>query len=99
MMARAYRRRHQTYDHRIWEAIAFTANSHLYRNIPIPISTRRTWASGRVGPVVISAETDLQVYELHDELDRLKRRVKEQAAIIGLLAWLLKIRGGKLDKG
>ncbi|MFC1611879.1 hypothetical protein ACFL6C_13030, partial [Myxococcota bacterium] len=61
VMQRTHRRAHQTYDHRIREAIAFTGNPDLYRNIPIPISTRRTWASGRVGPVVSSAETDLQV--------------------------------------
>ncbi|MFC1611163.1 DDE-type integrase/transposase/recombinase [Myxococcota bacterium] len=96
-MQRTHRRAHQTYDHRIREAIAFTGNPHLHGNAPIPISTRRTWASGRIGPVVSSTEADLQAYKLLDELDRLKRRVKQQAAIIGLLVRLLRIRGGKLD--
>jgi len=98
MMAGAYRRRaHRTYDHRIREAIGFTGNPHLFDNIPIPVSTRRTWASGRVEPVVSSAEADLRVYELLDQLDRLRRRIKQQAGIIGLLVRLLAIHGGKLD--
>jgi len=97
VMQRAHRRRHQTYDHRIRQAIAVTGNPHLHRNIPIPISTRRTWATGQVGAVVSCAEVDLKAYELLDELDRIKRHVKQQAAIIGLLVRLLKIRGGKLD--
>ena len=90
-------RQHQTYDHRIREAIAITGNPHLHDNIPIPISTRRTWASGRVEPVVSSAEANLEVYELLDKLHRLQNRVKQQAVIVGLLVRLLKIRGGKLD--
>ena len=97
VMARAHRREHRTYDHRIREAIGFTGNPHLYRNIPIPISTRRTWASSRVEPVVTSDEADLKAYELLEELDRLRRRAKQQAAIVGLLVRLLKVRGGKLD--
>ena len=96
-MARAYRRQHQTYDHRIREAIASTGNPHLYSNIPIPISTRRTWSSGRIEPVVTSDEADLKAYELLDQLERLKHRSRQQAAVIGLLTRLLKIRGGKLD--
>ena len=96
-MARAYRRQHQTYDHRIREAIASTGNPHLYRNIPIPISTRRTWSSGRIEPVVTADEADLKAYELLDQLERLKHRSRQQAAVIGLLTRLLKIRGGKLD--
>ena len=94
VMARAYRRQHQTYDHRIREAIASTGNPHLYRNIPIPISTRRTWSSGRIEPVVTSDEADLKAYELLDQLERLKHRSRQQAAVIGLLTRLLNIRGG-----
>jgi putative transposase len=98
-MERCHRRAHQTYDHRIREAIAFTGNPRLHGNLSIPISTRRTWASGRVEPVVSCAEAETTTYELLDQLDRLKRRVKKQAAVIGLLVRLLKIRGGKLDTG
>ena len=95
-MLRPHRRAHQTYDHRLKEAIAFTGNPRLFGDLRIPMSTRRTWAVGRVRPVVSSQETDPQVYELLDQLERLKRRSRQQAAIIGLLMRLLRIRGGKL---
>ena len=57
-MGVAYRRRHQSYDHRIREAIGFTGNPHLYTTTPIPMSTRRTWASGRIEPVTPGVEGD-----------------------------------------
>ena len=97
-MQPAHRRAHQAYDHRIREAIAVTGNPHLHGNIPIPISTRRTWASGQIPSVVTCEKTDLEVYQLLDRVDRLERRVKEQGAIIGLLVRLLKIRGGNLSQ-
>ena len=43
----ACRGRRQSYDHRIRDAIGFTGNPRLYETISIPMSTRRTWASGQ----------------------------------------------------
>lgn len=91
------RRQRQNYDHRIREAIGTTGNPHLHPNIQIPLSTRRTWAAGRVPTVVGSKEADLQIYELHDQIQRLQKRCKQQVAIIGLLTRFLKLRGGRLD--
>ena len=90
-------RRHQSYDHRLRDAIAVTGNPHLFRDVAIPRSTRRTWARGDVRPVVASADVELEVYELLERVDKMRHRAKRQAAIIGLLAQLLKLSRGKLD--
>ena len=95
-MMRAHRVR-QTYDDRLRDAIAATGNTDLFRDVSIPASTRRTWARGDVRPVVASVDVELEVYDLLEQVDKLRRRAREQAAIIGLLVRLLKLRGGKLD--
>ena len=40
---------------------------------------------------------ELLVYELLERVDHLRQRASRQAAVIGLLMQLLKLRGGKLD--
>ncbi len=95
-MTRALRVR-QTYDHRLRDAIAATGNANLFRNIAIPASTRRTSARGEVRPVVASVDVELEVYDLLEQVDKLRQRAKTQTAIIGLLVRLLKLRGGNLD--
>ena len=75
----------RSYDHRLRDAIAATGNAYLFRNVPIPASTRRTWARGEVRPVVAAVDVELEVYELLEQVDRLRQRSKAQAAIIGLL--------------
>jgi putative transposase len=97
-MHQARPRRRQTYDHRIKQAIAFTGNPRLHGSIPIPMSTRHTWATGRVGAVVSCAEADAKAYELLDQLGRLKQRSRQQAAVIALLVRLLRVRGGRLGR-
>ena len=87
----------RSYDHRLCDAIAATGNAYLFRNVPIPASTRRTWARGEVRPVVAAVEVELEVYELLEQVDQLRQRTRTQAAIIGLLVRLLNLRGGKLD--
>ena len=87
----------QTYDHRLRDAIAATGNTDLFRDVSIPASTRRTWARGDVRPVVASVDVELEVYDLLEQVDKLRRRAREQAAIIGVLVRLLNLRGGKLD--
>ena len=87
----------RSYDHRLRDAIAATGNAYLFRNVPIPASTRRTWARGEVRPVVAAVDVELEVYELLEQVDQLRQRAKQQAAIIGLLVRLLNVRGGKLD--
>ena len=87
----------RSYDHRLRDAIAATGNAYLFRNVPIPASTRRTWARGDVRPVVAAVDVELEVYELLEQVDQLRQRAKQQAAIIGLLVRLLNVRGGKLD--
>ena len=83
-MTRKHRGR-QTYDHRLRDAIAATGNADLFRDVAIPASTRRTWARGEVRPVVASVDVELEVYDLLEQVDKLRQRAKEQAAIIGLL--------------
>ena len=95
-MMRAHRVR-QTYDHRLRDAIAATGNTDLFRDVSISASTRRTWARGDVRPVVAWVDVELEVYDLLEQVDKLRRRAREQAAIIGLLVRLSKLRGGKLD--
>ena len=95
-MTRTYRVR-RTYDHRLRDAIAATGNADLFRDVAIPASTRRTWARGDVRPVVASVDVELEVYELLEQVDTLRRRAKMQAAVIGLLVRLLTLRGGNLD--
>ncbi len=87
----------RTYDHRLRDAIAATGNADLFRDVAIPRSTRRTWARGDVRPVVASVDVELEVYELLERVDQLRQRASRQAAVIGLLMQLLKLRGGKLD--
>ena len=48
-------------------------------------------------PVVAAVDVELEVYDLLEQVERLRQRAREQAAIIGLLVRLLKLRGGKLD--
>lgn len=95
-MTRPHRVR-RTYDHRLRDAIAATGNASLFRNLPTPASTQRTWARGEVRPVVAAVDVELEVYELLEKVDRLRQRAKQQAAVINLLMRLLKLRGGKLD--
>jgi hypothetical protein len=83
-------RRRQTYDHRLGDAIALTGKPYLFRDVAIPRSTRRTWARGDVRPVVASADVELEVYKLLEQVDSLRQRVKRQASIISLLMRLLK---------
>ena len=47
--------------------------------------------------MVASVGVELEVYELLEQVDTLRRRAKMQAAVIGLLVRLLTLRGGNLD--
>ncbi len=87
----------RSYDHRLRDAIAATGNADLFRDVAIPASTRRTWARGEVRPVVASVDVELEVYELLEQVDNLRQQAKVQAAVIGLLVRVLRLRGGKLD--
>ena len=95
-MMRTHRVR-RSYDHRLRDAIAATGNADLFRDVAIPASTRRTWARGKIRPVVASVDVELEVYELLEQVDSLRQRAKVQAAIIGLLVRVLRLRGGKFD--
>ena len=94
-MNRTHRVR-QTYDHRLRGTIAATGNADLFRDVAIPASTRRTWARGEVRPVVTTVDVELEVYDLLEQVDKLRQRARVQAAVIGLLVRLAKLRGGKL---
>ena len=95
-MTRTHRVR-RSYDHRLRDAIAATGNADLFRDVAIPASTRRTWARGEIRPVVASVDVELEVYELLEQVDSLRQRAKVQAAVIGLLVRVLRLRGGKFD--
>ena len=47
--------------------------------------------------MVAAVDVELEVSELLEQVDQLRQRAKQQAAIIGLLVRLLNVRGGKLD--
>ena len=47
--------------------------------------------------MVASVDVELEVYELLEQVDSLRQRAKVQAAIIGLLVRVLRLRGGKFD--
>ena len=47
--------------------------------------------------MVASVDVELEVYELLEQVDDLRQRAKVQAAVIGLLVRVLRLRGGKLD--
>ena len=47
--------------------------------------------------MVAAFDVELEVYELLEQVDKLRQRTKTQAAIIGLLVRVLKLRGGKLE--
>ncbi len=47
--------------------------------------------------MVASVDVRLSVYELLEQVDSLRQRAKVQAAIIGLLVRVLRLRGGKFD--
>ena len=47
--------------------------------------------------MVASVDVELEVYELLEQVDNLRQRAKVQAAVIGLLVRVLRLRGGKLD--
>ena len=96
-MTRTHRVR-RSYDHRLRDAIAATGNAYLFRDVAIPASTRRTWARGEIRPVVASVDVELEVYELLEQVHSLRQRAKVQAAIIGLLMRVLRLRGGELSK-
>ena len=95
-MTRTHRVR-QSYDHRLRDAIAATGNANLFRDVAIPASTRRTWARGEVRPVVAAVDVELEVYDLLEQVDKLRQRARMQATVIGLLVRVLKLHGGKLD--
>jgi len=88
---------HQTYDHRLREAIAITGNRNLFPEVRIPRSTRSTWACCEAQPVVTSSDVEVESYELLDRLAKQEIRLNKQATIIGLLVRMLKVRGGKLE--
>ena len=96
-MMRALRVR-QTYNHRLRDAIAATGNADLFRNVAIPASTRRTWARGEVRPVVASVDVELSgLRPIGSRSTNYDSAKKTQPALMGLLARLLKLRGGNLD--
>ena len=86
-----------SYDHRLKEAISVTGNPHLFADVDIKPSTRRTWARAEVRPVVTSNEVDVEVYELLDKVEKLNRKAEQQTACICLLSEILELRGFRLD--
>ena len=73
-------RRHNAYDHRIKDGIAVTGNPNLFHELNIPRSTRLTWARGAVRDVVTCDALNAEVYELLDQNQKLRERLKKQAA-------------------
>lgn len=67
-----------------------------YPSVAIPRSTQRSWARRDVRPVVAAVDVELEVYDLLEQVDKLRKRAKVQATVIGLQVRLLKLRGGKL---
>ncbi len=47
--------------------------------------------------MVAAVDAELEIYDLLEQVDKLRQRAKMQTTVIGLLVRLLKLRGGKLD--
>jgi hypothetical protein len=87
----------RTYDHRIKEAILETGDRNLYPELEIPRSTIRGWVHRGLPDVVTSELIACDRAALISENLALPRRRALLAAVIGLLAAMLRVSKNGLD--
>ena len=86
----------RSYDHRLRLAIAETGNPHLFVNLDIPPSTRRSWSSRPVPNVVALHPEDRELVELQVAVAKLEAANAKLRAVLRLLVALVAVLGGRL---
>jgi hypothetical protein len=87
----------RTYDHRNREAILETRDRNLYPELEIPQSTIRGWVHPGQPDVVTSELIACDRVALISENHALRQRTALLAAVIGLLAAMLRVSKNGLD--
>src|SRR2546427_12080758 len=83
----------QRYDHRLRNLVQLTGDVTIATDLGVPRSTARGWL-GKTPNVVVSLDvTDLRASELHQEVLKLRRRVKKLTALLRLALALLRSSG------
>jgi hypothetical protein len=85
------------YDHRVREAILETGDRNLYPELQIPQSTIRSWVHRGLPDVVTSELVACDRATLTSEIHALRQRTALLAAVVGLLAAMLRVSKGRLD--
>jgi hypothetical protein len=81
----------RTYDHRIREAILETGDRNLYPELEIPQSTIRSWVHRGLPDVVTYELVNCDHAALISEMHALRQRTALLAAVVGLLAAMLRV--------
>ncbi len=89
----------RTYDHRIREAILESGDRNLYAELEIPQSTIRSWVHRGLPDVVTSELVACDRAALISEIRALRQRTAVLAAVVGLLAAVLRVSKNHLDCG
>jgi transposase InsO family protein len=87
----------RTYDHRIKHAILESENRDLFPELQIPQATVRSWVHRGLPEVVTSELVACDQAALISEIHALRQRSARLAAVVGLLASMLRISKGRLD--
>ncbi len=87
----------RTYDHRIKQAILESEDRDLFPELQIPQSTIRSWVHRGLPDVVTSELVAFDRAALISEIHALRQRTALLAAVVGLLAAMLRVSKGRLD--
>ena len=88
----------QRYDHRLRDLVQGTRDVTIATDLGVPRSTARGWL-GKTPNVVVSLDvTDPGASELHQEVLKLRRRVKKLTALFRLALALLRSSGLTLTR-
>jgi len=87
----------QVYDHRLRELIRRTGDISLATDLGVPRSTALGWLGGEPQRVVSLDILDMSAAELHDEVVRLRRRLRRLSAVVGLLVSVVRVADVQLD--
>src|SRR5438093_7754001 len=83
----------QRYDHRLRNLVERTGDVTIATDLGVPRSTARGWLGKTPNAVVSLDVTDLRTSELHQEVLKLRRRVKKLTALLRLALALLRSSG------
>ena len=87
----------KSYDHRLKTLVCRTRDLELAARLGVPRATAQSWIRRGVRPVTTCAEFADDQLELAAKIARLERRVDILSAVVGLLLFLVKLTGAKLD--